>query len=151
MKTNVFYSAFRIVFGAPTMRRALRHAVGVLLATGVVGLARPVLAQTSSYQVGGQQTLVRTVSHEETTATSEGLSRLEEMKVELALLSDVVTFPCYLGTFALGDKLDVRGYVPNDVVKQRALDLARQSTILNVTDGLKIDTKLGPRLAPHNV
>jgi hypothetical protein len=98
MKQMSFCSSFILhpssfVLGDPTMRRALRRAVGVLLATGVVGLARPALAQPSSYLVRNQQPQAGAVQYEENTAISEGHSRLEEMKVQLALLADVATFP----------------------------------------------------------
>ena len=77
----------------------------------------------------------------------EGHSRLEEMKVELALLGDPTTFPYHLAAHVEGPSLQVRGFVPNDAVRKRTLELARTSTVLTVADGLKIHPKLSMRIA----
>src|SRR5579859_4602576 len=108
------------------MRRALRRAVGVLMASGVVSLARPALVQMSGPLSADQPP--QAMQYEENVALTEGHSRLEEMKVQLALLADIATFPYYLGARAAGENLTVTGYVPNERVKQRALELARQHT-----------------------
>jgi hypothetical protein len=88
---------------------------------------------------------VRKVLHEENTVLAEGHSRLEEMKVELALLSDIATFPYYLGARVAGENLELRGYVPNDWVRGRAEELARRSTFLTVKNDLKIQRNLSTR------
>jgi hypothetical protein len=77
----------------------------------------------------------------------EGHSRLEEMKVELALLGDPTTFPYHLDPHVEGPTLLLRGFVPNDAVRKHALELARTSTVLSVSDALKIHTKLSMRVA----
>jgi hypothetical protein len=85
-------------------------------------------------------------SQEAGVSLSSGHSRLEEMKVELAWLADPATFSLSLGARAVGANLEVRGYVPNEAVKERALELARQHSFLPVTDALK----LHPSLALHS-
>src|SRR5690349_18575434 len=119
-----FHSSFLVplshsALGDPAMHRALRRAIGVLTAAGVVLLARPAPGQTPSYPPRTQQTPMRTAFYQESASQSDGHIRLEEMKVELALLSDITTFPYYLGTRATGPAVEVRGYVPNETVKQR--------------------------------
>ena len=133
------------------MRRALRRAVGVLMASGVVSLARPALAQMSGPLSADQPP--QAMQYEENVALTEGHSRLEEMKVQLGLLADIATFPYYLGARAAGENLTVTGYVPNERVKQRALELARQHTFLRVADGLRIQGNLSlrPPLRPADV
>lgn len=63
--------------------------------------------------------------------------RLAEMKIEIAWLSDPITFPYYLEARAVGSALEVRGYVPNRQVRDYALNLARVRSPLPVKDALK--------------
>lgn len=136
------------------MRRALRGAVGVLLAVAAVVPAPKASAKLPFLRRRSQQPPpVETVVYEENTVLSEGHNRLEEMKVELALLSNIATFPYYLGTRSAGEILTLRGYVPNDMVRQRALEIARRNTFLTVQDGLRIQSNLSlrPPLRPARV
>jgi hypothetical protein len=77
----------------------------------------------------------------------EGHSRLEEMKVEIALLGDPTTFPYHLDAHMEGPALQLRGFVPNDSIRKHALTLAQASTVLTVSDAMKIHTKLSMRVA----
>lgn len=135
------------------MRRALRDAVGVLLTVAAVVPAPSVSAKLPLLRRRRPQPPVQTVQYEEGTVLSEADKRLEEIKVELGLLSDIATFAYYLGARAAGETLEVRGYVPNDMVRQRALELARRNTFLTVKDALKIHTNLSirPPLRPAGV
>jgi hypothetical protein len=135
------------------MRRALRDTAGVLLAVAAVVAARSASAKLPALQPQNQQPPVRTILYKENTVLTEGHKRLEEMKVELALLSDIATFPYCLGVHATGGTLELRGYVPNDMVRQRALELARTNTFLMVNDGLRIQSNLSmrPALRPARV
>jgi hypothetical protein len=54
------------------------------------------------------------------------------------LLADTATFPYYLSGRVTGGNLEVRGYVPNAMVRQRVLDIARRTTALRVIDGLEL-------------
>jgi hypothetical protein len=121
------------------------------MASGVVSLARPALAQMSGPLSADQPP--QAMQYEGNVALTEGHSRLEEMKVQLALLADIATFPYYLGARAVGENLTVTGYVPNERVQQRALELARQHTFLRVADGLRIQGNLSlrPPLRPAEV
>jgi hypothetical protein len=135
------------------MRRALRGAVGVALAVAAAVPAPKASATFPTLFRRNQQPPVQSVVYEENIVVSEGYRRLEEMKVELALLADIATFPYYLGARAAGGTLELRGYVPNDMVRQRALELARRNTFLTVNDALKIQTSLStrPPLRPARV
>jgi hypothetical protein len=126
------------------MCRALRRAAGVLLATGVLGLARPASAQHFLERLRERTPPVQRAGYGPSALRSEGQGRLEEMKAELALLSDAVTFPYYLSARAAGCVLEVRGYVPSDAVKQHALEIARHNSTLSVTDGLRLQANLNP-------
>lgn len=131
------------------MSRTLRHAAEALLAVAVVVSARtaPVKAAATrdgSPRQGGN------VFYDTNTVLSNAQTRLEEMKVELALLSDPTTFPCYFeGRFVSGT-LELHGYVPNDLVRHRAVELARRSTFLRLTDALqyRADPSVRPPLRP---
>ncbi|HTU89332.1 MAG TPA: hypothetical protein VMF69_04470 [Gemmataceae bacterium] len=105
------------------MPRALAAAVGAMLAIAVA-LPPPPLQ--------GQQTPVQKLR----------CPRLEEIKVELALLSDIVTFPYAVAASVHEEALQLYGFVPNDMIRQHVLDVARRNTSLMVNDGLGIQTKL---------
>jgi hypothetical protein len=142
-------SPFLLSFlGDRAMSRAMRWAAGVLLAIDVSGLSGSASAQTSAPPPPDAQPTIRTVGYEERVATTDAHNRLEEMKVQLALLSDVATFPYPVNTHASGGKILVLGSVPDAMVKQIALELARRNTSLTVTDGLKVygDAKVRPTL-----
>ena len=127
------------------MRRALRGTVGIVLAIGAVLPARSASAQPPARRLWYQSDPVQKVQYESTVVLQEGHSRLEEMKVELALLADIATFPYSLGARAAGETLALRGYVPNEMVRQRAVELARQNTFLTVRDELIVQTNLSLR------
>lgn len=63
--------------------------------------------------------------------------RRAEIAVELAWLADPVTFPYYLEAKVEGSQLAVRGYVPDQAVRDHALRLARVHSPYSVTDALK--------------
>ncbi len=64
----------------------------------------------------------------------EAHGRLQEIKVELALLADAVTFPWKITAHVEGKQLKLKGEVPGDSVRQRAAALARQCTAMPVVD-----------------
>jgi osmotically-inducible protein OsmY len=69
-------------------------------------------------------------------------TKLEQMKVELALMADPSTF-AYDLTARLSDKaLLLNGYVPNDAVREKAIQIARTGTHLIIADGLRIHPSL---------
>jgi osmotically-inducible protein OsmY len=126
------------------MPKALPGIVGTLLA-----LAATVPAPLASAQIlarfRGQQTPVQKSRYEANAFLSEEQQRLAEMKVELALLSDIATFPYDLRAYANGNTLELRGAVPNETIRQRAMELARRNTFLRGIDGLKIQPSLSVR------
>jgi osmotically-inducible protein OsmY len=82
-----------------------------------------------------------------TTPVLDSHTILEEMKVELALLADPATFACNLSAKLDGNAMLVRGFVPNEAVRERALQAARTGTHLTVADGLKVHRSLAMRAA----
>src|SRR5690348_9713670 len=124
------------------MRRALRRAVGVLVAAAALGAARPAPAQVSPDRSTWRAVPDPAARYPETVDLTEARCRLEEMKVELAWLTDPVTSPYYLGARAGNGNMVLRGYVPDRVVKQRAVELTRQHTSLIVVDTLGLHPNL---------
>jgi len=82
-----------------------------------------------------------------TTPVLDSNTKLEEMKVELALMSDPATFGCNLSARLDGKAMLVNGYVPNDAVREKAIQIARTGTHLTVADGMKIHRSLAMRIA----
>jgi hypothetical protein len=78
-------------------------------------------------------------------------TKLEEMKVELALLADPATFGCNLSARLDGQAMLVRGFVPNERVREHAIEVARTGTHLTIADGLKIHRTLAMRIAGVSV
>jgi len=77
----------------------------------------------------------------------DSLSKLDEMKIELALLADPATFGCNLTARLDANALAVRGFVPNEAVRDRALQIARTATATPIADGLKVHPSLSMRSA----
>ncbi|HTU16986.1 MAG TPA: BON domain-containing protein [Gemmataceae bacterium] len=124
------------------MDRARRGAVGVLLAVAAVAPVPSVEAQVPDLRGGSTQPTEQKVGREQNHSLSEGLPRLQEMMVELALLADPATFPFYLSANAAGDTLELRGFVTNEMVRQHALDVARRSTSLKVCNKVTVPVNL---------
>jgi hypothetical protein len=68
---------------------------------------------------------------------ADDYNRLAEILMELAWLADPLTFPCRLEAHVNDTVLQVKGCVPNQKVRQRALDLARRYCPITVIDLLK--------------
>jgi hypothetical protein len=119
------------------------------VAVSALSLTRPAAAQQSPYLPAGPAGHVSAETETETVnvSLSGGQGLLEEMKVELAWQADVATFPCTLGAHVSGANLEARGYVPNEAVKERALEIARKHSFLPVVDALKIHHSLAMRTA----
>jgi hypothetical protein len=117
----------------------LRSAAVAAVALGVVSpaLAQVPQAPPASTRIVGNIT--------EFNPVSEGEARLEEMKVELALLAEPSLFSCQLQPRVDGPSLVVRGMVPNQTVRDLALKVAREHTILAVADGLTLQANLASR------
>jgi hypothetical protein len=133
-------------------RTLLRIIIGCLLASAIF-LPPP----SASAQLLGlfrrQQTTVRNGRYEMSNVLSSEHQRLTELQIELALLSDIATFPFEFYAQANGNTFELRGNVPNDFIRQRAMDLARRITVLRGIDGLKIQPKLNLQstLRPTNL
>jgi osmotically-inducible protein OsmY len=143
----------------------LQPATGTLLPLGVTTLA----GGSYSAPSGSKRETLQSISHTTTVTSMAGMpsgyvlqavdgqpvttpvldshTKLEEMKVELALLADPATFACNLSATLDGNAMLVRGFVPNDAVRERALLAARTGTHLPVADGLKIHRSLAMRAA----
>lgn len=75
--------------------------------------------------------------------------RLEEMRVELALLSDPSTFPYAVAASARVGALDLYGFVPNNGIRQHVIDVARRTTILMVHDDMGLQPTPRPQPSPR--
>jgi hypothetical protein len=115
------------------------------VAAGVLGMVSPALAQAPKAPPAtnnGPASTVITGNITEFNALSEGEARLEEMKVELAWLADPSSFSCQLQSKVDGPSLVVRGAVPNQTLRDLALKVAREHTILPVADGMTLQSNL---------
>jgi hypothetical protein len=65
-------------------------------------------------------------------------NRLAEIQVGLAWLADPMTFPYHLAARARAGNLEIRGFVPNEATRARAVKVAREHCELNVVDSLRI-------------
>ncbi len=109
-----------------------------VLAGLVVGLARAPRAAGQINPVSFPHWMVQKPIPALTPARAgdENYQRLTEIMVELAWLADPLIFPLELEACMDGEGLQVRGQVPNDAVKQRALKLARMHCPITVVDKL---------------
>jgi hypothetical protein len=126
------------------MPRALPGFVGTLLAIAAV-VPVPLASAQILARFRSQQMPVRKSRYETNALLSEEHQRLSEMKIALALLSDIATFPYEFHAHTNGNTLELRGNVPNETIRQRAMDLARRNTFLRGIDGLKIQSNLSVR------
>jgi hypothetical protein len=133
------------------MRRLMRGGLGVVLVIGALLPARSASAQLARQRLWSDRSPIRKVQYEGTPIVYEGHLRLEEMKVELAWLADIAAFPYHLGARASGETLTLRGYVPNELVRQKAVDIAKSNTFLTVRDELRIQRNLSLRPSLRSV
>jgi hypothetical protein len=84
-------------------------------------------------------------SEEHVVVVSTAHRKLEEMKVELAWHADLSTFSYELVARIEGDHMEVRGYVPNEAIKEKALGIARKHTPFPIVDKLKLMPNLAAR------
>jgi BON domain-containing protein len=123
------------------MRRALRRAGWAL--TAGLGMTAAAAAQSPPERIIGPGGHVEAVG--ETVVMTEAQARLEEGQVELAFLADPMLFAYGLGAHVQAGELEVRGYVPNETVRDQAMRVATAQSGLHVLDRLK----LHPTLAGH--
>jgi hypothetical protein len=131
------------------MRKALKRAAHVLLAAGALGVARPAAAQppaTSAKGPAAKPVAGSVAPASMKPAADAGRMRLEELQVELALLSNPATFGHVLGCKHTGTKLEVHGFVPNESVRAQALEIAKQHCDGPVADMIQVNGALAPRL-----
>src|SRR5262249_30606075 len=122
------------------MRMALRRAGRALAVAGTLGFVASATAQNLTGSPA-QAAPVSAASAVEVGVREGGPgqpARLSEIQVELGWMADPFTFPYRLEAKANGGALEVRGVVPSEAVRQRALRIAREGCPLKVTDGLKV-------------
>ncbi|MFO0845293.1 MAG: BON domain-containing protein [Gemmataceae bacterium] len=68
-------------------------------------------------------------------------TKLQAMKAEVALLGDPATMRLPVAVLLEGDTVVLRGEVPDEPTRRRAVELARQSCYLPVRDGLNVARK----------
>src|SRR5437879_389892 len=101
--------------------RVLKHTRWALMA-GALGMSLASLCALEPSGLSGYSTPAVQKTHQHSAAAD----RVTEIKVELALLADPATFGCELAAHIDGvaDALEVRGYVPNETVREQALKVA---------------------------
>ncbi len=119
------------------MRWTLAKAGLALFTAGTMGIARPGQAQTSSYLPLGAPARTNS-SHDDGHSAGKRQAAPEEMRIELAWMADPATFPCLLGAYRDGNALKVRGFVPTEAVRARALQIAGEQSGMAVVDELRI-------------
>lgn len=77
---------------------------------------------------------------------SDDPARLAEVGVEMAWLTDPVTFPYHLAARATPEGLEVRGFVPSSVIHERAVKLARQHCDWPVLDKIQVHSAMAVHL-----
>jgi hypothetical protein len=124
------------------MRKALQRAAHVLVAAGALCSTRLAAAQTpaSTSPSGAARTTFRKPHNAESIPPSQ--EKLEELQVELALLGNPGTFPYPLGAKHTGGSLELHGYVPSDLIKNQALEIARKHCSVPVVDKLQLHSML---------
>jgi osmotically-inducible protein OsmY len=116
---------------------------------GGLGLSAAATAQTGTpFQPFKNLFGSKTASPEKTKAQDP--NRLMEILVELAWLSDPMTFPYYLEAHVKGSALEVRGYVPSKAVREQAVSLAKLYCPLVVTDATNDHSSLTIRPTPRS-
>jgi hypothetical protein len=120
------------------MRLARRRAGWALTAAGTFGLT---VAAAAHGLV--DQAVAATPPVNASTALDGSLARLIEIRVELAWLADSQTFPYELAARATGATLEVGGQAPNGMVRDQALQIAREQSGLPVVDRLLIQPGTG--------
>lgn len=103
-----------------------------LAAASSFGLALSSMAQQASKPAG--EPAGRSETAKADCDVPPAQARLAEIQVELAWLGDAATFPCQLAARKVGGKLEVGGFVPNEILRGRAIDLARSNSELPVVD-----------------
>jgi hypothetical protein len=81
-------------------------------------------------------------------------ARTWAMLIELELLGDPATFPYSLKAQANAKGMELQGYVPNTVVRDRALVLAKKVCPMHIADGIVIQRNLGlplPAVMPEDL
>jgi hypothetical protein len=122
------------------MHRTLRQTWWALAVVSGLALVGPAIAQTSWSAPGDLQSNVRRQRTWQPALSQP--NRLLEIQIELAWLSDPVTFPYHLATRVTTGAVEVHGYVPDSAVRDQALRIAGQQTTLRVADLLKINANL---------
>jgi hypothetical protein len=121
-----------------------KTAAGVLAATAL-GLANPLHAQAPPPSALPSVPLPGKLPDHSQFRPVEREGVPDAAQVELAWLADPATFSCHLGATVVGNTLEIKGYVPNDAVRARAVKLAEQQTSLAVVDHLQLQTNLAVR------
>jgi hypothetical protein len=108
---------------------------------GGLGLGAAAMAQTTTFQPFKGLFSPKTASQQK----AVDVNRLTEIQVELAWMSDPMTFPYFLEARFRGMNLELRGYVPSKAVHEQAVALAKLNCPMPLIDGLKVHSSLAVR------
>jgi hypothetical protein len=132
------------------MNKKWQRLLWVAGVAGSLGLCGMAGAQSSPFQpfksLFGPKTTAPEKAAEQKAAEA---NRVTEIQVEMAWLSDRMTFPYYLEAHVKGSNLEVRGYVPTKAIRDQALNLAKLNCSLTVTDAMKEHSSLAFRSVPR--
>ncbi|MFN4258354.1 MAG: BON domain-containing protein [Gemmataceae bacterium] len=126
-----------------------RRIIHLMASVAVVVLGAPTTTAQTSALATLPPLIVRMPARSEVTGNAEtARDTLARIRVQLAWLADERTFPCFLEAQGQGTSLIVRGVVPNETVRQHALDLARQASGLEIVNDIQIFAPPTPVPAP---
>lgn len=108
------------------MYQTLRRTARLLAAAGLIGLAPHVFAATPHTRIAV------------TVDVTSSQTRLEAMKVEMALLGNQATLSLPIEVHVEGESLKLKGKVPTEDLRRLALSVARQACYIPVEDHLTV-------------
>jgi hypothetical protein len=126
------------------MRWTLATAGLALFAVGTIALVRTGQAQNSPYLPLATPTRSGS-SQADAHPAGKRQPSPEEMKIELAWMADPATFPCRLGAYRVVRSVIIRGPVPTEGVRARAIEIAAEQSGLPVVDELRINSNMPMR------
>jgi hypothetical protein len=114
------------------MSRAIRKAGWALAAACGISIVPIAIAQTPAHSHVDESG--KTAAAPVDTAARRAL----EIKVELAWLEDTETFPCQIAALFRSGDIEVRGYVPSEAVRDKAVRIARDASSATIVDHIHV-------------
>ncbi len=119
------------------MRRALQQTGWSLVTLSALGLTGRTFGQTATPPEKGPTQPAQAPGARVQTSERNEPALLEEFRIELAWLGDPLTFSYGLLAHCDGKTVELHGTIPDERVRQRAIQLARAQTRLPLVDALR--------------